>query len=66
MGGSGWQRELTRTKKVEAAIHNEYQTRQRVEQIEPTIGALIQQMNALLALRHRGFWGRLKWLVTGK
>jgi stalled ribosome alternative rescue factor ArfA len=35
-----------------AAVTNEQITRQRVEKLE--------------ALRGRGFWGRLRWLFTGR
>ncbi len=66
MGGSGVQRELNRSQKVEVALQNEYLTRQRVDRIEPTIGALIKQTQALLEICHRDFWGRMKWLATGK
>jgi hypothetical protein len=81
MSGSGPARELNRTQKVEAAYQNEYLTRQRVVDLEHKVKALNQQMWAYdvapgktrplsvieqLGILHRGFWGRLRWLLLGR
>lgn len=50
---------LQAQKRADAAAHDERVTRQRVDHLE----AFAAQAAALFG---RGFWGRLKWLVTGK
>ena len=74
MGGSGLQRELNRTQKVEAALQNEYLTRGRVEKLEATqrrLGRVLdgiseEQIPRMQAIIRRRFWGRLFWLLFGR
>jgi hypothetical protein len=70
MTRSGLQRELTKNQKVQAAIENEYVTRQRVEILERQCAADERQVEAIReALSghvHRRFWGRLRWLLLGR
>ena len=65
MSGSGPMRELNRTQKVEAAYQNEYLTRRRVEHLERSVGHLLERAKRAEVL-DRGFWGRLRWLLTGR
>ena len=46
--------------KAQAALENERGTRERVEHLERWATA------SSAVLFGRGFWGRLRWLVTGK
>jgi len=46
--------------KAQAALENERSTRERVEHLERWAQAASE------TLFGRGFWGRLRWLVTGK
>ena len=43
---------------ITAALQNEHRTRQRVENLE-------QRASKAESVIHRGFWGRLRWLLTG-
>ena len=51
---------------TEAALTNELVTRQRVERLEDTLGVFARELAAFTALRFGGFWGRLRWLFTGR
>lgn len=81
MSGSGPARELNRSRMAEAALKNESLTRERVSRLESRVSmlepyiwpaavsagqvrllTLFEQMEPL----RRGFWGRLRWLVTGR
>ena len=70
MSSAGWQRELSRNKKVEAALQNEFLTRERVMKLTSVIASQDGRINALESswamFSRRGFLGRLKWLVTGQ
>lgn len=73
MSGSGPLRELTRSRKVDAALQNEQVTRQRVETLEQQARNLHQRLKAreqiaqaLAAGGFRGLRGRLRWLLTGR
>jgi len=69
MSGSGWQRELTRNRKVEVALNNEALTRERVENLERTVRHNALRTGELFAgqlVLRRGFWGRLSWLLRGR
>lgn len=69
MSGSGPARELTRNRKVDAALQNEYLTRERVTILEGHAEHFrwcIDQLEVGQEALKRGFWGRLKWLLTGR
>ena len=74
MSGSGPMRELNRTRKVEVALQNEYLTRQRVEKMERqlmTVGEVLKSHKlSIYDLQAqafgRNFWGRMRWLLTGR
>jgi hypothetical protein len=73
MSGSGPARELNRSQKVDAALTNEFLTRERVARIEETrlydvrrIDALERRMTMAEHVYCEGFWGRLRWLLTGR
>jgi len=66
MSGSGHARELNRTQKVEAAYQNEYLTRQRVEGLERVVVDIGLDWRTHKAILSRSFWGRLRWLLTGR
>jgi hypothetical protein len=51
---------------AESALTNEQITRQRVEMLEIRTTNLDGAMQDVLNLLARGFWGRLRWLFTGK
>jgi hypothetical protein len=51
---------------AESALTNEQITRQRVEILEIRTTNLDGAMQDVLNLLARGFWGRLRWLFTGK
>jgi hypothetical protein len=63
---SGSPREVTRNAKVEAALQNEYVTRQRVDVVEHKYARLQLDMDKLDAFLEGSFWTRLGWLFTGK
>jgi hypothetical protein len=50
-------------KAAQAAQDNEQVTRVRVEALETGIENLAREMSAFAG---RGFWGRLKWVFTGR
>lgn len=73
MSGSGPLREMTRNRKVDAALMNERLTRDRVDTLERQATNLHARVKAreqvtavLSASGIRGFWGRLRWLLTGR
>ncbi len=66
MSGSGLLRELTRNRKVDAAIQNEYATRQRVERLEKLLAVVFPELERHRALLGLNFWGRLRWILTGR
>jgi hypothetical protein len=58
---------------AEAALKNEYLTRERVEQVEQRLKSLMVDYVNLVRLvsavddqLSRGFWGRLRWLLLGR
>ena len=51
---------------ISAALTNEQVTRERVEALEKRSEALIMGMRTMLDWYGRSFWGRLRWLLTGK
>ena len=66
-------RELNQRRRIEAALSNETITRGRVEALETAMAKVAGfqgEQHACLtsheALLTRGFWGRLKWLVSGR
>ena len=68
MSGSGVQRELTRSKRVEVALWNEQVTRERVEKLEHKereLSARVFRLEQITA-PHLNVWYRLRWLITGK
>lgn len=73
MSGSGPLREMTRNRKVDAALQNELVTRDRVGTLEYQVFNLHERLKAreqiaqaLAARGFQGFWGRLRWLLTGR
>lgn len=67
---SGFQRELTRNRKVDAVLNNEFMTRQRVEALErdfirvrERLGKLAQEYQDLSS---GSLWRRLCWLWSGR
>jgi hypothetical protein len=73
MSGSGPLRELTRSRKVDAALQNELVTRERVGEVErrsinlhTRLKATEQHLAALGVSGIRGFRSRLRWLLTGR
>lgn len=64
------ERELTRNRKVDAALENERVTRSRVDLLERQVKSLHDRLAKLEqeagALRNSGPGVRLKWLVRGK
>ena len=71
MSGSGPLRELNRSRMAEAALKNEYLTRVRVEKLEREVSDLYHLSKDCFQ-EHQGvlgrssFWGRLRWLLTGR
>jgi hypothetical protein len=67
MSGSGAKRELNRTQKVEVTYNNGQILWKRMDRIEAEhrirTEALVLHGGILL---NRTFWGRLRWLFTGK
>jgi hypothetical protein len=53
-------------RQADIARGNEQITRQRVEMLEIRTTNLDGAMQDVLNLLARGFWGRLRWLFTGK
>jgi hypothetical protein len=63
VSGSGVQRELTRNRKVDAAIKNEFITRRRVDELEVRTG----ELEAYVHFRFNGsLTSRLRWLFLGR
>ncbi len=50
-------------KAVEAVTHDEQVTRTRVQALEHGLTSLAGEAGGILG---RGFWGRLRWLLTGR
>jgi hypothetical protein len=61
---------INQRRATEAALNNEQVTRERVAKLEAQIRSLSQYGAALdVVLREfkdRDFWGRLRWLFTGR
>jgi len=56
---------------AEAALKNEYLTRERVDQLEVRLETWIKGnvdgwRRDNEGILHRGFWGRLRWLIWGR
>ncbi len=66
LSGSGPFREQTRNRRVDAAIQNEYATRQRVDLIERALADVLLAVDRQDSVLYRGLGGRLRWLVTGR
>lgn len=75
MSGSGPARELNRSRMAEAALQNEYLTRERVTELERKVLNLhgrLQRVEgpvdrfAFKVGSIREFWGRLRWLLLGR
>ena len=69
MSRSGLRRELTKAAKLNAAINNEYLTRERVEklenklaQLEQSFGDVVRRYDGMSSRRR----SRLRWLLTGR
>ena len=63
------QRELTRNRKVDVALHNETLARERVDMLERRVDCVVDWATATVPetqILGRGFIGRLKWLFTGR
>ena len=67
---AGFQRELTRNKKVDAALNNEFMTRQRVEALERDVIRVRERLGKLAQeyqdLSSGNLWCRLRWLWSGR
>ena len=66
--GEAW-KNITQSRKVEAALVNEHLTRQRVDRLEH-VSQLRDSWHSSLAdevkVLRRGFWGRFRWLFLGR
>jgi hypothetical protein len=51
---------------IKAAFENEQQTRKRVDDLEKRFAGLAACNVGLESRVYRGFWGRLRWLLTGE
>jgi hypothetical protein len=57
---------LTRNQQIEAALHNEAVTRQRVVRLEHDVRLLRETRESLSRRGWAGFWRRLQWLNSGR
>jgi hypothetical protein len=51
---------------IKGVYDNEVKTRKRVDDLERLTDGLVRDLAAATAFRSRPFWGRLKWLLTGR